>query len=74
MPRPRKSVADHLRQAIRRDEKRGLTRYQISKASGVSQTTLSLFMAEPDRQLRLDVAERLAEALDLRLRLTPPGR
>ena len=70
MARKRKTIADKLRTAIARAERRGITWYQIAKATGISQSTLYLFMLHEDRQLRLDVAERVAEAAGYRLDLT----
>ena len=67
---PRKSVADKLRTAIAQAERRGVTRYQIAQVSGVTQATLSQFVNDPDRQLRLDIAERVAEAIGYRVDLT----
>ena len=66
----RKSVADKLRTAIARAERRGVSRYRIAKDSSVSEATLAQFVNYPDRQLRLDIAERIAEGLGYRLDLT----
>lgn len=68
MPR-RKPIADRLRAEIAKAEKRGITRSQIARDSGVSQATLSLFVNDPDRSIRLDFAERIAEAIGLRFDL-----
>ena len=70
----RLSVADKLRREIKRAAKRGLTQYRIAKESGVSKATLSAFMTDPDRQLRLDLAEAIAEELGMKLDLTRRGR
>ena len=68
MPRRPKPVADLLRQAIRKAERQGVTRYQIAKAAGISHTTMTQFY-NGTGQLRLDIAERIAEALGGRIRL-----
>ncbi len=65
MPARRKSVADQLRDAIARAEKRGITRYQLSQQSGVSQQVLSNIVRGTTP--RLDTAEQIAEALGFRL-------
>ncbi|MEX0887542.1 MAG: helix-turn-helix transcriptional regulator [Phycisphaeraceae bacterium] len=65
MPASRKPVTDQLRDAIARAEKRGITRYQLSKRSGVSQQVLSNIVRGTTP--RLDNAERIAAALGLRL-------
>ncbi len=70
----RQSVADKLRREINRAARRGLTQYRIAKDAGINKSTLSVFMAEPGRQLRLDVAEAIAEALGMKLDLTRRGR
>ena len=72
MPRKPKSLANQLRKAIADAEKKGVTRYQIAKASGVSQGTLSTFVNFPDRELRTNVADRVAKALGFRIELTKP--
>ena len=69
----RKSVADKLRAAIAQAERRGITRYRIAQESGVSQCTLSQFVNRPDKQLRLDITERIVEAIGYRLELTRKG-
>ena len=65
----RKSMADKLRTAIARAERQGMTRADIARESGVSKATLTLFVSMPDRQLRLDLAESIAEAVGCRLDL-----
>lgn len=69
VPRKPMSLADQLRIELLRAEKSGLTRYRISKASGIGQSTLSEFV-NSDRQLRLDIAERIANVLGKKLVLT----
>lgn len=69
MPRKPRPIADQLRAAITKAEKRGITRYRIAKEAGIGQSTLSQFMST-DRQLRLDIAERIAEAIGQKLILT----
>ena len=68
MPRKTKSIADQLRQAIRQAERRGVTRYQIAKEAEIAQSTLSQFF-HGDGQLRLDIAESVARAVNFQLRL-----
>ena len=70
----RKSVADKLRTAIARAERKGVTRYRIAQDSGVSQCTLSQFVNHDGRQLRLDIAEAIANAIGYRIELTRKGR
>ena len=65
------SVAEQLRRAILAAEKRGMTRYAIAKASGVSQAQLSKLMRE-QRSPRLDTAEKIVRALGKRLTITDP--
>ena len=74
MARNRKCVADKLRAAIVQAERRGVTCYQIAKVTGVTRSTLSQFMNQPGRQLRLDIAERVAEAIGYRVELTRPPK
>lgn len=57
------SVTDTLRDAL---ERCGQTRYAVSKATGIPQSTLSRFVAE-GRALRGDNIDVLAEYLDLQL-------
>ena len=58
------SIEDQLRQAILNA---GITRYRIGKLSGVSETSLSFFVAGK-RSLRLDMAAKIAAVLGLELR------
>lgn len=62
---PRKSASDHLRAAIARAERRGITRYRIAKDAGITLRALSDIVngASP----RLDTAERIAEAIGYRV-------
>jgi plasmid maintenance system antidote protein VapI len=61
------SVTETLREAL---EHCGQTRYAVSKATGIPQSTLSRFVAE-GRALRGDNIDTLAEYLGLEL---VPGR
>lgn len=72
MPRKPKPIAEQLRAAIAKAEKRGVTRYQIAQASGVAQSTLSQFV-HGKGHLRIESAERVAEAIGKRLMLTEQG-
>ena len=69
MPRKTKSIADQLRQAIAKAEKRGMTRYQIAKATGLSEGTLSTFMNH-GTDIRLSTAERIARTVGCKIDLT----
>lgn len=59
-------VADQLRTAIRRAERRGISRYQIAQRSGVSEAQLSR-LVHGTHLPRIDTAERMAKALGCRL-------
>ncbi len=59
-------MADQLRDAVRRAERRGITRYRIAKESGVSQAQLTR-LVHKTCGLQLSSAERLAKALGCRL-------
>jgi len=69
MPRKEKSVADQLRQAILKAEKRGLTRYQIAQETGLSEGTLSTFM-NLGTDIRLSTAEKIAGTIGYKIDLT----
>ncbi|MBS3734003.1 MAG: helix-turn-helix transcriptional regulator [Phycisphaerae bacterium] len=60
-------ISNALRKAIRAS---GLTRYRISKESGVDQAALSRFMAGKTG-LTSDTLDRLADILGLELRTRP---
>jgi DNA-binding phage protein len=60
------ATTKQLLKAIRDAEKAGVTRYQISKLSGVSQGQLSRMM-KLQQLPRLDTAERIAKALGMKL-------
>lgn len=62
------NVSDALRRSI---ERSGLSRYEIAKRTGVSQSQLSRFVAF-DRGLSLDSVDRLAAFF--KLELTPRKR
>jgi transcriptional regulator with XRE-family HTH domain len=63
MGNPRIKLSDELRQAV---ENCGQTRYAISQGTGISQATLSRFMAG-ERGLPLKTLDRLADYLDLHI-------
>ena len=69
MPRKAKSVADQLRQAILKAEKRGLTRYQIAQETGLSEGTLSTFM-NLGTDIRISTAEKIARTIGCKIDLT----
>jgi len=60
------ATTKQLLKAIRDAEKAGVTRYQISKLSGVSQAQICRMM-QGQRLPRLDTAERLANAIGMKL-------
>jgi len=64
----RKPIAQQLRDAIARAERRGLTRYRIAKTAGLSERHVKS-IAEGDTTPRIDTAERIADAIGARLRL-----
>jgi transcriptional regulator with XRE-family HTH domain len=64
------TLADQLRQAIRRS---GKTRYRIARESGVAEAVLSRFV-RGERDMKLDTANKLSEALGLRVELKPKGK
>ena len=61
MAKRRKNVSDQLRAII---ASCGVSRYRISKDTGIAQTTLSLFMTGK-RGLTMKAFDRLGEYLDL---------
>jgi DNA-binding phage protein len=65
-----KSVADDLRKAIARAERRGVTRYQIAKLAGMPQSQVGR-IASGESVPKLDTAERVAKAIGCRLTITP---
>ena len=66
---PMASVTETLRTAL---ERCGETRYAVSKATGIPQSTLSRFVAQ-ERALRGDNIDKLAEHLGLVL-VPKPGK
>ena len=68
--RKRRTVSDQLRRAI---EGSGLTRYQIAKVTGVSQSMLSRFMAGQSG-LSTTSLDKLSELLDLEIVMHGPKR
>jgi transcriptional regulator with XRE-family HTH domain len=62
------SISDQLHNAI---QKSGLTRYEISKQSGVDQAALSRFV-NGKQSLTLDKVDKLADVLGLKLVSNPP--
>lgn len=63
MPKKPKALSDQLREAIRKAERQGITRYRIAADSGVSSGQLSRLM-DGRVSPRLDTAQRIAEAID----------
>lgn len=65
-----KPLVEQLKQAIRRAESRGVSRYQIAKLSGVAQGQLSRLMHGTVAP-RLDSAERIANAIGCKIVIVP---
>jgi transcriptional regulator with XRE-family HTH domain len=63
MRQKRFPLSEQIRQAVRDC---GLTRYAISKATGIAESTLSRFVAG-ERGLPLKTLDRLADFLDLNI-------
>jgi len=57
-----KPLSEQLREAI---EKAGVSRYELSKATGVSQSTLSKFILKQRPGLSFDAMDRVGLALGL---------
>jgi cyanate lyase len=64
-PRRSKLLADQVRQAI---DDSGLTRYRISKETGISETALALFY-NGQRGLSTNALNKLGECLQLTITL-----
>lgn len=63
-------LLDIIRQAIRQSDK---SPAQIAKEAGVAKSQLSRLLSE-ERGLSVDVLERVAEALNLRITIEPKGK
>lgn len=59
-------LLDAIKDGIARAEASGITRYQMSKDTGISQAALSRFV-NGERGLGVDLVERLAEYLGLEI-------
>jgi len=70
MSKKTKSVADDIRRAIAKAEKRGMTRYQIAKAAGMPQSQVGR-IASGETMPMVDTAERIAKAIGCRLAIIP---
>lgn len=56
-------------------QERGITAYQISKMSGISESTISRFFNTPKRSIRLDTLETILDKLGCDLVIKKrPGR
>lgn len=66
MPKKPKALSDQLRDAIRKAEKRGITRYRIAKDADVHPGQIGRLMAGSVIP-KLDTAQRIAEAAGYRL-------
>ncbi len=62
-------IADELRKIIRQAARQGLTRYRLSRVTGVDQSNLSRFM-HGKGTISLDKMSQLAEALGYEISLT----
>lgn len=69
MPKAR-SIIDQLKAAIRQAERRGVTRYQISKGAGIAYSVMAR-IARGENLPRLDTAEKIAAVIGFRLTLLP---
>lgn len=65
-----KNIVEELRRAIAQAEKRGVTRYQIAKLTGMPQSHVGR-IATGETVPKLDTAERIAKAIGLRLAIIP---
>lgn len=65
------TLSEQLRDAI---EKAGVSRYEISKATGVSQSTLSKFVLGTRPGLSFDAMDRVGEYLGLVIVKKQPKR
>ncbi len=65
--KPKRTMTDVLKAAI---DQSGVSRYRISKVTGITEPSLSQFM-QGAASLRLDKADMLAEYLGLRLTPDP---
>lgn len=74
VPRSRKAtplgIAAELRQAIAQAQRQGMTRYAIAKKAGITPIMLAR-IANGERGMKLETAEKIATALDLQLTLLP---
>ena len=71
MPKGRATtITDQLRRAIRQAERRGITKYQISKATGMPRSQVGR-IASGETVPKIDTAQRVAEAVGYRLALVP---
>lgn len=66
-----KTIAEQIRAAIRKAERRGVTRYQLAKLSGVSESALCK-IHHGQRVPTVESVERIAAALGGRLTLDFP--
>jgi predicted XRE-type DNA-binding protein len=64
-------LSEQLRDAI---EKAAVSRYEISKATGVSQSTLSKFVLGTRPGLSFDAMDRVGEYLGLEIVKKPPTK
>jgi len=70
MAAKKKTLQRQLMDALRRAERSGLTRYRLSKLTGISQAGLSHF-ARGRKIPKVDTADKIAYALGYRITLTP---
>lgn len=65
----RLTITEQFLRAIRRAEKRGISRYRMAWLSGISQAHLSRFV-NGKRTLTIETADTLARAIGYRVLLT----
>jgi transcriptional regulator with XRE-family HTH domain len=70
MSKSKASIVEQLRKAIRQAERVGMTRYQISKATGMPQSQVGR-IASGETVPKLDTAERIALAIGCKLAISP---
>jgi transcriptional regulator with XRE-family HTH domain len=70
MSKNKSSIVEQLRKAIARAERAGMTRYQISKVTGMPQSQVGR-IASGETVPKLDTAERIAQAIGCKLAITP---
>ena len=70
MSKKQVSIADELRKAIAKAERKGMNRNAIAKAAGISYGVM-VRIAEGENLPRLDTAEKIVRAIGGRLTIYP---